>query len=436
MLSGILRLMALDDPRLTPDLRWNFGHLYPDIAGYGILAGSAIAFISVYATRLGATGIQIGLLSAGPAVVSLLLSLPAGRWLEGQVLTRAVFVTSIWNRAGYVALVILPWLLPPAAQVWAVPIVVVLMAVPGTLISIAFNAMFADVVPPAWRALVVGRRSAVLAISMTATSLACGLLLDRLPFPLNYQVVFFIGVAGSALSSYHLWRLRPVSPALRVGRPILDAAQPGSLRFVDMLRNTLGLRFLARASARPLLRLDLLSGSFGRLLVAYLFFYLFQAMPVPLFPLFWVRNLHLTDGQISLAAALLNAATLISSLYLARISNRHGHRWVLVAGALLYGIYPLLTGLAKDVTLIWAASLLGGAIWGLAGGGLVNRLMEQAPEDDRPAHMALHNVVLNLAILAGSLLGPLFGDWLGLRSALLLSAGLRVLAALLLAAWA
>jgi predicted MFS family arabinose efflux permease len=71
----------------------------------------------------------------------------------------------------------------------------------------------------------------------------------------------------------------------------------------------------------------------------------------------------------------------------------------------------------------------------LASGGLVNRLMERVPEDDRPAHMALHNLVLNLAILVGSLAGPLLGDWLGLRTALLLSAGLRVLAALLLARW-
>ena len=192
MLSVVLRtwrrLMALDNAQLTPELRWNFGHLYLDIAGFGILAGSAMAFISVFAARQGATGIQIGLLSGGPAIVSLLMSLPTGRWLEGQVLTRTVFVTSIWNRAGYAVLVILPWLLPPSAQVWAIPVVIMLMSVPGTLISIAFNAMFADVVPPAWRALVVGRRSAVLAICMTIASLTSGLLLDRLPFPLNYQL--------------------------------------------------------------------------------------------------------------------------------------------------------------------------------------------------------------------------------------------------------
>jgi predicted MFS family arabinose efflux permease len=61
--------------------------------------------------------------------------------------------------------------------------------------------------------------------------------------------------------------------------------------------------------------------------------------------------------------------------------------------------------------------------------------MERAPEADRPAHMALHNLALNLGILAGSLVGPLLGDALGIRGAVLASAGLRVLAGLLLVLW-
>jgi hypothetical protein len=75
---------------------------------------------------------------------------------------------------------------------------------------------------------------------------------------------------------------------------------------------------------------------------------------------------------------------------------------VLAAGALLFGHYPLLLGLAQDATLYWVASVGGGLVWALLSGGLINRLMERVPEDDRPAHMTLHNLVLNLGILAGS----------------------------------
>ena len=82
-----------------------------------------------------------------------------------------------------------------------------------------------------------------------------------------------------------------------------------------------------------------------------------------------------------------------------------------------------------------AASLIGGSIWGLVNGGIINRLMERVPEDDRPAHMALYNLGSQLGILLGSLAGPLFGDLLGLRTAMIASAALRLLAGILFNLW-
>src|SRR5512137_2833693 len=99
-------------------LRFNFLHLYWDIFWYGVLAGSTIAFLSVYAARLGATSLQIGLLTAAPAIVSLIVSLPAGRWLERRSLVRVTFYGAIAQRAGYPILMILPWLFPASGQVW------------------------------------------------------------------------------------------------------------------------------------------------------------------------------------------------------------------------------------------------------------------------------------------------------------------------------
>lgn len=54
------------------------------------------------------------------------------------------------------------------------------------------------------------------------------------------------------------------------------------------------------------------------------------------------------------------------------------------------------------------------------------------PQDDRPVHMALHNLVMNLGMLGGSLLGSVLGEVLGLRPAMLLAAALRLLGSYLL----
>jgi hypothetical protein len=93
---------------LPAEHRANFIHLYLDIAWFGILNGSAISFLTIFATRQGADGFQLGLLSAAPAVVNLAITLPAGQWLQNRSLSRAVFWTSFWHRLVYLPLVFLP----------------------------------------------------------------------------------------------------------------------------------------------------------------------------------------------------------------------------------------------------------------------------------------------------------------------------------------
>jgi len=61
--------------------------------------------------------------------------------------------------------------------------------------------------------------------------------------------------------------------------------------------------------------------------------------------------------------------------------------------------------------------------------------MERVPEGDRPAHMALHNIAFNLGILIGSMGGPLLGNFMDLRTAILVTAGLRILGGGLLLLW-
>jgi len=65
-----------------PEYRSNFLHLYLDIGWYGVLSGSAINFLNIYAARLGATGFQIGLIGAMSTVVNIQLAVywQAGRF--------------------------------------------------------------------------------------------------------------------------------------------------------------------------------------------------------------------------------------------------------------------------------------------------------------------------------------------------------------------
>jgi MFS family permease len=197
-------------PAIPSEYRANFTHLYLDIGWFGVLSGSAINFLNVYATRLGATGVQIGLLGAMAALVSLTCSIPAGRWLERRPVSKAVFWTSVFYRLGFLLWIPLPWLFNNQTQIWALIGLTLLMGIPLTALSVGFNALFAEAVPAEWRAYVMGIRNVVLSVTFILASLGSGYLLDRLPFPLGYQIIFGIGFFGAAMSSLHLYFVRPL----------------------------------------------------------------------------------------------------------------------------------------------------------------------------------------------------------------------------------
>ena len=140
--------------------RANFRHLYGDIFWYGILAGSSIAFINIYAARLGASALQIGLLTAGPAIVNLLFSVPAGNWLHDRSLVKTSFWSALYQRLGFAALICLPVLASATLEIRVMILTTLVMSLPGTLLAISFYAMFAELVPPDQRAL-VDRKSVV-----------------------------------------------------------------------------------------------------------------------------------------------------------------------------------------------------------------------------------------------------------------------------------
>ena len=75
------------------------------------------------------------------------------------------------------------------------------MTIPGTALTVGFNAMFAEAVPVDWRAQVFGLRQAIFAIVMSVVSLISGQILGRLEFPYGYMVVFAVGVIGAATTA-------------------------------------------------------------------------------------------------------------------------------------------------------------------------------------------------------------------------------------------
>ncbi len=404
--------------------RSNFLHFYLDIAWFGVLSGSAVNFLNIYAARVGATGFQIGLIGAMSAVVNLFLAIPAGHWLQTQHTGKAIFWTSVLYRLGFLPFIFLPWLFDAQGQIWAIIAITFLMAIPLAPLGVGFNVLFAEAVPSEYRAHVAGIRNIMLAVTFMITSLISGYILNNITFPLGYQIVFAIGAFGAAMSSLHLYFVRPLERSNADGITNQPPPTPDSAKVS-----------LPPPRLHSALRLDIWKTPFSRVLLCLLGFHLTQYIAIPIFPLYYVNELHLNDDHIGIGTALFYLTVLISSTRLRNFVHRVGNKNVTAWGVIGLAVYPFLLSMSSTVWHFYGISLFGGFVFALINGAYANYLLEHIPANDRPPHLAWYNIILNAAVLLGSLGGPVIADQLGLSGSLILFAILRLLAGLAILKW-
>ena len=403
--------------RLQQDtLARNSMHLYFDTAWFGVLTGSTLSFLAIYAARIGATSFQIGMINGAQALVNLGIALPVGLWLARRPVDKSVFASAILQRMFYAVLIFLPILFTQSGEMTAILVTIFVMSIPGTAVSIGFNALFADSVPAYHRGRVAGIRNAVLSITTIAITLICGQILTLVIFPLNYQIVFGIGFFGAAMSTLHLWFVNPAFPEKHAEEQIKTI--PG-----------------ASGLLKGLLRFDVLQGHFGAKISLLLAFHFVQYLGIAIFPIYQVSILKLSDSVISIGNGFFFVIVFFVSMRLEGLTGKYGYKNILGAGIVLLTLYPAVLSMSHEPVLFYVACAMGGIAWGLAGGALYNYILESAPPGGRAGFLAWYNLVFNAGILLGSLGGPLLANLTNYNIALWIVAAVRLAAGLALLRW-
>jgi hypothetical protein len=387
----------------------NIRSVLVDGIGVGIVAGVS-SFLAVFLVRLGASPLLVGLLTSMPALTGMLLAIPIGRFLERQRnmvpwYSRARALV----QASFALMGLVPFFFAPEGSAVAIIAIWALVTLPQTIVNITFTVVMGAVAGPRQRQYVMSRRWAILGATTAITVALVGAVLDRLSFPLNYQVVFIASCLGGLLSFAFSSQI-----SIPDNQPQAAAAEGRGLRDAWRVLRT--------------------NPTFGRFVLSAFVFNFGLNLALPLFPLYWVRELNASDFWIGLINTVNNGIVLVGYFMWTAVTRRKGNVLVLRLCAFGLVLYPLLTGLTGSVPPL----LLYAALAGIFAAGLNLVLFDislaTVPPDRVASYIALYQLTTYVATLVAPLLGTFLAEWVGYAMALFVAAALRLAGAALFVA--
>jgi hypothetical protein len=351
-------------------------------------------FVSVLLIRIGATPLEIGLVTAIPAMAGLLLSVPIGLFLQ-----RSSAIVRIYSRArliagvGWVAMAVAAATLPQTDAIAVVLAIWALASVPTVGGAVAFPIVMSAAAGPEGRYEIMGIRFAIAALTTGIAAVVIGFALDALPFALNYLLVF-AGLSLAGLISFHFAR-----------------------------------QFQIRASEAPHApkqRMRLWSSPFAvrryprflRFQVRQLIFRGGMLVVVPLLPLYYVDSLGASDSWIGILVAGQSAAAVAGYMFWRSRSRRWTPAGLVVLPLIVVALQPLLASLTSSLVVILLISTVTGFFAAGVNLALFDALMEAVPRHRAPTFSGIDMAGVSAVGVVAPMIGGLAAQAVGVEMAL------------------
>ena len=352
-------------------------------------------FLGILALKMGATSLEIGLLSSLPAVAAVVATLPATglmRRARPQVAASWLFLGS---RFFYLVLASVPLWAGPAAPI-AIAVAWGLMNLPGSAALVAWQAFVARVFPFGRRGAAFAASNRWMAVAVTLTTVVAGWVIDRIGTPRGYEVVFACAFAVGVAEVLAFRRLIPPRRGTVVAAPTVP------------LREVVANR------------------SYLRYAVLSMVWYLVWQTPWPLFTQYQVNVLGANNTWLGILSLTSNIANFAAYSYWARRSARRGNVPSLGLACMGMALAPIAMLLSAH---LWQLALFN-LVTNLFNAGVVlllfNGLLEMAPEAGRTTALALYSTFTSAAAAVAPMIGVAMLATIGYQASFLIDAACRV----------
>jgi MFS family permease len=362
----------------------NAYYLVVELFWAGIL-GSAATFNAAFALRLDATNTDVGYLSSIPALLAVLVSIPAGRILQSRAKrTPMILWALLIYRLSYLLIAFVPWL-----DIFHIPLgtlavwLLILGTIPAHFFNVGWFPLIAEAVNERSRAGLVTARMMISYMVTALFSFLFGQLLSYVDFPYNYALMYLVGFVASMVSMFYLLKLK-IPDSVPVAR------QPGARLSLALIRQ--------EAGKHP---------GLSRIIMNTFMHGMGLWLAAPLYILRYVRELDAKDAWIGLSGTIATLAAILATPVWRKLMTRWGKSLTLKRTIVLIGLYPIAVGLLPSLNLI----LLAIAFYNVIAPGVnlshFTTLLEVTPEENRPGYTSWYISLVN----TGAFIGPLVGVW-------------------------
>jgi len=394
----IYRLLRLNPG--SPDDR-NSYYLVIEVF-WACILGAAASFNATFALRLGASNEAIGLLSSIPALLAMLIAMPAGQFLQSRLNAKPwVLGSLLLHRIGFLLIAAMPWVqIPGVNPGLLVVIALIFIGAPAHFFNVGFTPLLADVIPESRRAAIFTARNVVNGATLSLFVFLYGQWLEAgwVAFPGNYQIMYAFGFVFAMLSQFFLQKVKvPQKAPLEVpAAKNTPRSQWAALR--EMMRSQPAFRRLT---------FNTILHAVGLWCVG------------PLYIIYYVRELGASDGWVGLQGTVASLTAILGWMIWRPIVVRYGEPRILRYVIVLLGLIPLLIGLLPNLTLILFVIALNGLLAPAVNLSHFNILLKVMPPDQRPVFTALYTTLVNSGAFICPMIGVVVADWIGLAPALI-----------------
>lgn len=372
------------------------------------ILNAVVTFNGAFAVRLGSSSTVIGLLTSAPALLAIMISIPAGRFLKArkQIKSWTLWTLGIY-RAGFLLVAIIP-LLPkmgiPLGELVVLSLVII--TIPAHFFNVGFLPMMAMVIPEERRPAVFAARNIVFNASLSVCTFLFGFWLSYIQFPQNYQILYVFGFATSMVSMYYLVKIRVPE---QIPQPVVKKKEPIQKK-LDSFRQA-----IARNPGFFQITLNTLLHGSG----------LWAA--TPLYILYYVRILGAPDSWVGLLGTIGSVATIAGWTIWRSVMNRWGDQKTLKRTIILLGLFPVLVACVPSLPIILVIAGINGLVVPGVNISHLNTLLRVTPDHNRAEYTAIYMTVANIGAFIFPLIGVAVSDQIGLVPTLICCGILSIL---------